>query len=88
MKIVISERQYNLILGKMKNPQEMGEQETQSSGPSAGTSSSGSKEGYPQVGKWSDSITISRGPANQLGVTKWEDIVGSTLKRGPANKLK
>lgn len=54
--------------------------------PSAGTSSSGSKQGYPEVGKWESGVT--RGPANQVGVTKWSDIVGSTLKRGKANPLK
>lgn len=54
--------------------------------PTAGTGSTGSKQGYPEVGKWESGVT--RGPANQVGVTKWSDIVGSLLKRGKANPLK
>lgn len=30
---------------------------------------------------------IERGPANQIDVTKWSDIVGSTISRGKANPL-
>jgi hypothetical protein len=41
--------------------------------------------GYPTVNKWESGAT--RGPANQIGNTKWSDIVGSTLVRGKANKL-
>jgi hypothetical protein len=40
---------------------------------------------YPTVNKWESGAT--RGPANQIGNTKWSDIVGSTLVRGKANKL-
>lgn len=59
----------------------------QDAAPADGASSSGGgTQGYPQVGKWESGIT--RGPANQLGVTKWSDVVGSTLKRGKANPLK
>jgi len=65
--------------------------EQESTQPSS-TSSSGASskqsgaEGYPEVGKWESGVT--RGPANQIGNTKWSDIVGSTLKRGKANPLK
>jgi hypothetical protein len=38
------------------------------------------------VGKWESGVT--RGPGNQIGLTKWSDIVGSVLKRGKANPLK
>ncbi len=41
---------------------------------------------YPEVGKWESGV--SRGPANQIGNTKWSETVGSTLTRGKANKLK
>jgi hypothetical protein len=55
--------------------------------PTAGTSSKqAGGQGYPEVGKWESGI--ERGPANQVGVTKWADVVGSKLKRGKANTLK
>ena len=41
---------------------------------------------YPEVGHWESGVT--RGPANQIGVTKWSDTVGSSLTRGKANPLK
>lgn len=41
---------------------------------------------YPEVGKWESGVT--RGPANQIAVTKWSDTVGSSLTRGKANPLK
>ena len=87
MKIQISERQYELLLGQTKTPKQIEEQPDPSAAqPSAGTSSSGSKQGYPEVGKWESGVT--RGTSNQIGVTKWSDIVGSTLKRGKSNPLK
>jgi hypothetical protein len=79
MKILISEKQLKLILSKNLEIDEQG-------APIAGTSSSGSKQGYPEVGKWESGVT--RGPANQVGVTKWSDVVGSSIKRGKANPLK
>jgi hypothetical protein len=55
--------------------------------PTAGTSNKqAGGQGYPEVGKWESGI--ERGPANQVGVTKWADVVGSKLKRGKANTLK
>ena len=55
--------------------------------PTAGTSDKqAGGQGYPEVGKWESGI--ERGPANQVGVTKWADVVGSKLKRGKANQLK
>jgi hypothetical protein len=55
--------------------------------PTAGTSSKqAGGQGYPEVGKWESGM--ERGPANQVGVTKWADVVGSKLKRGKANPLK
>ena len=85
MKIIVTEKQMKLITGSVINDLDEAE-DTAAAQPSAGTSSSGSKQGYPEVGKWESGVT--RGPANQIGVTKWSDVVGSTLKRGKANSLK
>lgn len=86
MKYIINEKQLKLILSKEID---LGEQdaETVSSEPTAGTSSTQSGgQGYPAVGKWESGVT--RGAGNQIGVTKWSDVVGSTIKRGKANPLK
>jgi hypothetical protein len=72
MKITISEKQLKLIIG---NTIDMAEQEATTTSTTA----------YPTVNKWESGAT--RGPANQIGNTKWSDIVGSTLVRGKANKL-
>jgi hypothetical protein len=90
MEYIITEKQLKLILSNEVRNKEIDEQtesEPVSSEPTAGTSSTQSGgQGYPTVGKWESGVT--RGPANQIGVTKWSDIVGSTLKRGKANPLK
>lgn len=87
MKVKVSEEQFRKIISELNN-QEVTEQESPvSAEPSAGTSSTqGGGEGYPEVGKWESGVT--RGPANQTGVTKWADIVGANLKRGKSNPLK
>ena len=59
---------------------ELGEQDASASG---GASSGGQKPPYPTVTKWETGLT--RGPANQIGLTKWSDIV--KLNRGKANTL-
>ena len=56
---------------------ELGEQDA----PAA--DSGGGKPGYPTVTKWESGAT--RGPANQIGLTKWADIV--KINRGKANTL-
>jgi hypothetical protein len=81
MKIIISEKQYKKIFGDVAE-----QTDPAAAAPTAGTGSTGTKQGYPEVGKWESGVT--RGPANQIGVTKWSDIVGSVLKRGKANPLK
>lgn len=88
MKIEVSEKQFNKILKNITENQEVSEQEdTPNPTPQAGTSSTQSGgQGYPSVGKWESGVT--RGPSNQIGVTKWADIVGVNLKRGKANPLK
>jgi hypothetical protein len=84
MKVSLSEKQYKTL-------KSMVEQDTTSSPtdaqPSAGTSDTQSGgQGYPQVGKWESGI--ERGAGNQIGITKWEDVVGSKLTRGKGNPLK
>ena len=88
MKIAITEKQLKLILSNLIGGSDLYEDDTTTSTTTTdtGTSTSGDKEGYPEVGKWESGVT--RGPANQVGVTKWSDIVGSSLKRGKANQLK
>jgi hypothetical protein len=88
MKLGLTERQYKLVISEVVKNQEIAEQEEPvNPEPEAGTNAqqSGGK-GYPAVGKWESGIT--RGPGNQIGNTKWSDIVGASLKRGKANQLK
>lgn len=85
MKIGLNKRQYELITELVKK--EIDEQGDVNSEPSAGTSQTQSgASGYPEVGKWESGVT--RGPGNQIGVTKWSDVVGASLKRSKGNKLK
>jgi hypothetical protein len=85
MKIGLNKRQYELITELVKK--EVKEQGDVNSEPSAGTSQTQSgASGYPEVGKWESGVT--RGPGNQVGVTKWSDVVGASLKRGKGNQLK
>lgn len=77
MKLGVTEKQLKFIVKEISRSESVMEVEDSASGGSAG---------YPEVGKWESGVT--RGPANQIGLTKWSDIVGSTLKRGNANKLK
>ena len=59
---------------------ELGEQDA---APDADSGGGGGKPGYPTVTKWESGAT--RGPANQIGLTKWADIV--KINRGKANTL-
>lgn len=82
----VSKRQLKDLVKNIAKYKQISEQETPSE-PSSGTSDVQSGgQGYPQVGKWESGVT--RGPGNQIGVTKWADVVGSSLKRGKANQLK
>ena len=58
---------------------ELGEQDAAPDTSSGG----GGKSPYPTVTKWESGVT--RGPANQIGLTKWADIV--KINRGKANTL-
>jgi hypothetical protein len=85
MRLGLTQKQLQLIVKESKK--EVKEQEAVAAAPSAGTSSTQSGgQGYPQVNKWESGVT--RGAGNQVGVTKWSDVVGNSLKRGKANPLK
>ena len=60
---------------------ELGEQDDAAD--TSSTGGGGGKPGYPTVTKWESGVT--RGPANQIGLTKWADIV--KINRGKANTL-
>ena len=61
---------------------ELGEQDAPAAAPSTGGGGAGGT-GYPPPTKWESGVT--RGPANQIGLTKWADIV--KINRGKANTL-
>jgi len=88
MELRISENQLKSLIRNTLQTKEMGEQEEPvNPQPEAGTSDKQTGgSGYPEVGKWESGVT--RGPANQVGVTKWSDVVGANLKRSKANQLK
>jgi hypothetical protein len=63
-----------------KEKGEFGEQEA--AAPASG--GGGAKPAYPTVTKWETGVART-GPANQIGLTKWSDIV--KINRGKANTL-
>jgi hypothetical protein len=82
MKLGLTENQYKKLLTLLQE-----QAEPPAAEPEKGTSDKQSGgQGYPQVGKWESGVT--RGPGNQVGVTKWADVVGAKLNRGKANQLK
>ena len=84
MQLVITEKQLRRLSSQMVVNQDVTEEDDPSAAaPDAGTSSDGEKK--TGATKWESGAT--RGPGNQIGVTKWSDVVGSTLKRGKANPL-
>lgn len=87
MKLGLTEKQYNNLLTLVSETELEEQAEPPASEPEKGTSGKQSGgQGYPEVGKWESGVT--RGPGNQVGVTKWSDVVGSKLNRGKANQLK
>lgn len=60
--------------------EEMGEQDAAPAASGGG----GAKPAYPTVTKWESGVART-GPANQIGLTKWSEIV--KLTRGKANTL-
>lgn len=71
----------SLMRGSGSVDSELGEQDAAGGG--ASTGGGGAKPPYPTVTKWETGLT--RGAANQIGLTKWSDIV--KLNRGKANTL-
>ena len=66
-------------------PESISEQEgdaAPASAPASGGATGGGSK-YPTVTKWESGV--ARGPANQIGNTKWSDIV--KLTRGKANPI-
>jgi hypothetical protein len=66
-------------------PESISEQEgdaAPASAPASGGATGGGSK-YPTVTKWETGVT--RGPANQIGNTKWSDIV--KINRGKANPI-
>ena len=86
MKLGLTEKQYISLLSLVVETELSEQPEPPPSEPEAGTSDQqGGGQGYPDVTKWESGV--ERGPANQIGVTKWSDVVGSKLQRGKANPL-
>jgi hypothetical protein len=83
MRLVITEKQLKELIRLTSNNQELKEQGTGEGAPEAGTSSDGEKK--TGASKWESGVT--RGPANQIGVSTWSEIVGSKISRGKANPL-
>jgi hypothetical protein len=81
MKLVISEKQLNELVTQLNLNKEIIEQGEGDGAPEAGTSSDGEQK--TGASKWESGVT--RGPANQIGVTKWADSYKIT--RGRANPL-
>jgi hypothetical protein len=71
------------LMNKVIHIDEYSELDEQDTGASSDTGGDGTKPDYPTVTKWESGVT--RGPANQIGLVKWADIVKIT--RGKANTL-
>jgi hypothetical protein len=84
MRLIITENQLKDIVKSRFTNQEIKEEgDAAAAAPVAGTSSDGdTKTG---MSKWESGVT--RGPANQIAVTRWLDIAGVTPARGKANPL-
>jgi hypothetical protein len=70
-----------IMRGINSHDSEIGEQDAAAGG--ASTGGGGTKPPYPTVTKWETGVV--RGPANQIALSKWSDIV--KLNRGKANTL-
>jgi hypothetical protein len=87
MKLGLTEKQYIDLLTLISETDLKEQGDPPASEPEKGTSDKQSGgQGYPSVGKWESGVT--RGPANQVGVTKWADVVGAKLTRSKGNQLK
>ena len=83
---MINDVDYIISLMKRYTPKEnegeLGEQDAAAS-PSGGGGGGAASE-YPTVTKWESGVART-GPANQISLTKWKDIV--KVNRGKANTL-
>ena len=70
----------SLMRGSGGVDSELDEQDAATGGASTG---GGAKPPYPTVTKWESGLT--RGPANQVALSKWADVV--KMNRGKANTL-
>lgn len=93
MELSLTQNQLNFLIKHSVNQRlKLHEQDVASANaadaqPTTGTSDKqAGGQGYPDVGKWESGVT--RGPGNQVGITKWSDVVGSKVTRGKANPLK
>jgi len=87
MKLYLSEKQIANLVSVLHEDDAATTDSSGGATASAGTSATQSGgAGYPAVGKWESGL--QRGPANQLGITKWADVVGAKINRGKANQLK
>lgn len=85
MKLLISEKQLKKLVTTLTD-EELDEQDFGGSSPADASPKSGASDdqqiggdGYPEVHKWESGV--SRGPDNQVGNTKWSDVVGSEVSR-------
>ena len=87
MKLYLSEKQIANLVSVLHEDDAATTDSSGGATSSPGTSATQSGgTGYPAVSKWESGL--QRGPANQVGVTKWADVVGSKINRGKANQLK
>ena len=87
MKLYLSEKQIANLVSVLHEDDAAATDSSGGATPNPGTSATQSGgAGYPAVDKWESGVT--RGPGNQVGVTKWADVVGAKLTRGKANPLK
>jgi hypothetical protein len=78
MKMIVSEKQLSMIAETYKEIEEQQDGTDTGTSEPEGSTTAGSKQ-------WESGVT--RGPANQIAVTKWSEIVGQTVSRGKANPL-
>ncbi len=83
MRLIITEKQLKHIVKRNSLNQQIHEEDAAAAAPEAGTSSDGNTK--TGMSKWESGVT--RGPANQIAVTRWKDIAGVTPARGKANPL-
>jgi hypothetical protein len=69
------------LMKKYTTSKKDGELDEQDAAAAGGTAGGGTT--YPTVTKWESGVT--RGAANQIGLTKWRDI--TKITRGKANTL-